>query len=1048
MVKNANRYRWQVAGVALFIFALAVGLSEGIAVGQEAPVVISGSAGRPMNAEQAKAMMDAQKAAAAQAAGQAGAQPAPDAKKEGEQKPAEGEKKEEAATTVKRPENPPKVPDPNDFKVSVDDKGRVPPFNFIGQPWPDVMQWLATNSKSSLDWQELPNDYLNLTTRRSYTIDEVRDLINSHLNARGFTAIQNGEMLRVFKIEKLDPSVVRRVEEEDLYDLPPYDFVKLSFELPAGMEVEKAKEDIKQVLSPNAKVFPLVTTKRLLVMDSVANLRLVSALLNEERAVQDGRIVPDEIPLKYARAEKVIDILYVVLGLDPQSRPTQMELQLQQQKLQLMTQMQQQGKDVMSMLKKDGPPVFLAYNKQRNSIIANAPPEQMKIIHQTIKYLDVPFGDEGTIAGGPEAGPNNGQRITKKYPLTTLDPDNFVLTLEEIGELSPSAEFRVDKKSKTLFATATESDHVKINGLIDQFDGSGREFHVIPLRRLPADAVAATIYNLMAGQQEEEEDNNRRPYWYYDPWERNEDKDKPVQGFGVDADIENNRLMLWANDAEYQRVQDLLIKLGEIPSGQQDVSRVRFVQPGSNVPAAQLLEQIRAAWSASGNNDLIINMPTKVDTEAKDAEKSDEVNEQEVKPAEPFETIDRAASYRPSRHIPAQFVQLEAADEDSAQPAPSNVTPPAAAAPPEEKAGSSPTDAAAALAKPAPVTINVTEDGRLMISSSDPVALDRMEELIGQLTPPERRFKVYELKFVKAFDMYYNLKELFKEELEGEEGGNDFYDWYFGFRPRNNQEKGPSGLSKRRKLMITYDPPSNTILVANASPSQLNEIEELIKEYDKPVPADSVRTRRMALIKIKYSKASTIAQALKEVYVDLLSSKDKEFDRGGDQRQRGSSTERTTIIRYSDGSSGGNQRQSPVKVGFEGALSIGVDDISNTLLISVQEELYASVVGMVERLDKEAASDTVVKVHRVNGNVAAAALRETINGAMGLPWLGGKPDPNAARGRGGRDGRRDDGDRNRDRGRDRNRNRRDRDGDNNRNNGDNNDNNNNDNDND
>ena len=38
--------------------------------------------------------------------------------------------------------------------------------------------------------------------------------------------------------------------------------------------------------------------------------------------------------------------------------------------------------------------------------------------------------------------------------------------------------------------------------------------------------------------------------------------------------------MLWANEAEIERVQDLLVKLGEIPSGQQDVRRVRFVQPG------------------------------------------------------------------------------------------------------------------------------------------------------------------------------------------------------------------------------------------------------------------------------------------------------------------------------------------------------------------------------------------------------------------------------------------------------------------------------------
>jgi len=311
-----------------------------------------------------------------------------------------------------------------------------------------------------------------------------------------------------------------------------------------------------------------------------------------------------------------------------------------------------------------------------------------------------------------------------------------------------------------------------------------------------------------------------------------------------------------------------------------------------------------------------------------------------------------------------------------------------------------------------------------MLSSSDPVALDRMEELIEQLSPPEQRFKVYPLEHITAYSMYLNLKDLFREELEGEDGGDDFSDFFWGFRPRSGDKKA-TGLSKRRKLMITWDTGSNTILVANASPTQLREIEALIKEYDKAAPADSVRTRRTALIKIKYSKASEIAEALKEVYRDLLSSKDKEFDQG-EQQRRGSSQERVTVIRYGDGSGSGSKRPSPVKVGFEGALSVGVDDISNTILISVQEELYQDVVAMVNKLDQEAAPNTVVRVHRVNGNVSAEAIRQTINDAVGRPWIGGRPDPQAGDGRGGREGRRGDQDRGPGRGR-RDRGRRDRD---------------------
>ena len=170
------------------------------------------------------------------------------------------------------------------------------------------------------------------------------------------------------------------------------------------------------------------------------------------------------------------------------------------------------------------------------------------------------------------------------------------------------------------------------------------------------------------------------------------------------------------------------------------------------MPAAQLLEQIREAWSASGNNELIINAAEEGGTrnEGSGQERAgDRSRRKRPKPS-------RIAP--PANHPPDEFERnsyswiLQKPMRCRALPDEAPAADDASSA--ETPAAKSPADAAAALAKPAPVTINVTDDGRLMISSSDPVALDRMEELIGQLTPPERRFKVYELKFVKAFDMY------------------------------------------------------------------------------------------------------------------------------------------------------------------------------------------------------------------------------------------------------------------------------------------------------
>ena len=76
------------------------------------------------------------------------------------------------------------------------------------------------------------------------------------------------------------------------------------------------------------------------------------------------------------------------------------------------------------------------------------------------------------------------------------------------------------------------------------------------------------------------------------------------------------------------------------------------------------------------------------------------------------------------------------------------------------------------------------------------------------------------------------------------------------------------------------------------------EVEQLIEEYDKPARSDSVEKRTTMPIKIKYSRPTIIAAAVKEVYRDLLSSKDKEFESGDQKGDKRPTAERVTIIDY------------------------------------------------------------------------------------------------------------------------------------------------------
>jgi hypothetical protein len=970
-----------------------------------------------------RAKMEAAKAAAqAGQPGQQRGQPPGSKPEEGKKPDGEGDKKSEAAATVKRPDAPPKVPDPNDLKVTLDEKGHVPPFNFIGQPWPDVMQWLANLSKASLDWQELPSGYLNLTTQRSYKLDEVHELINQALNARGFTSIQTGEVLSVVKIDKLDPSMVRQVGEEDLYNLKRYDFVKVSFELPAEMEVDKAKDDVKQILSPNAKVFPLVTTRRLLIMDSVANLRTVSELFNQERMIKDGRIVPKEFVLKHARPDHVIEILKTMVGNDQGAKPQLTPEQMQQQQ-QMMEQMRQQGKQPpKNIAAGDAPKVYLAMNRRRNSILVNAPPEQMKIIEQTVAYCDVPFGDETAVDDA------NAERSLVKYNLITMDPEQLKLTLEEIGELDPRTELRADTKSNILFARATANDHKKITALKDELDGTGRTLHVFWLaRNLPADAVAGTIMALMGGQEPEEEEDNGYPFFYYSWRDRGDDDDKPKKGFRVDADIENNRLLAWANDAESKEIERFLAELGEGAPADDAERTVRTFDAGDPAATARLLEQLRAAWPALGENELIID-----DKRLKQAPKPAEEPKSETKPAE---TTDRAAALL--RTPKYRLVQLTtgkpaAATEESAtgEDPSGEVASPGLSLSKSATAGTTSDDTSSKDAdgtppRRPPVTVTITEDGRILVASEDTEALDKLEKFAGAVLPQTQRYKIFHIKHANVFDVYLNLKEFYEEELKGESSA--ILDWWGDVRTQD--KKRDSLLSKRPTLRLIWDPASDTILVSNASARQLAEIESLINEYDQPAPDDATTERVTQPVKIQYSRASTIAAAVKEVFRDLLSSKDKEFDSKDAKGGGGSSgSNGVTILSYSrnNQSSDSAKKSAPVKVGFQGALSLGADDVSNIVLVSAQKEVFDGVVEMIRQLDEEAAPKTTVQVHRITGNIRAENLQKALDEAVGRAWLGNRPEPTGA----AAEAQPQDNDRDRDRDRDRGDRRRNRDNDN------------------
>jgi type II secretory pathway component GspD/PulD (secretin) len=943
-----------------------------------------------------------------------GEQPKP----EGE-KPPEGDKPAEDSKTIKRPTEKPQA-NAEELKAAPDKDGMVQ-FTFRGQPWTDVLEWFASVSKKSLDWQELPGDFVNLSTQRRYTIDETRDLLNRTLMARGFTMISLGDVLTVVKIDKLDPSMVRRVEPDDLDDQPPHDFVRTRFPLPPTLEPAKAVEDLKVVLSPTAKVTPLLASKQIQVIDAVANLRDVRDLLYAEQMVADKDVRPRVFgPFKYRRADYIADQVMVVLGLDPSSRKGPMEMQLEQQKLQMAMQMQQQGKDVSKMLKEDGPPVHIAVDKRRNFLLVNAPPAEMEIIARSIQEFDVP--ESGAVAAADPA--TGAEELTfKRHSTVSIDPDEVVDALQDLGGLNPLTQMQHDNRSKTIFALATAADHTTIESLIDKLDGTGRGLKVIWLsRRTRADQVAGTIKALMVGEKKKEDNSRSRYYW--SPWDDNGgDDEEDTAAFRIQADVENNRLLLWANDDEYREVSALLKDLGAVAAGAgSNPNKWRVIDARTPAETKELIERLQQTWS--GQNKLNINVAPPAERDAVPPASKQEPAVETAPHEDEITSI--AIPFRFAVQTQVEPEYLSVADElaQAAEPTASTAAPAATPAPAAEPVAAEKTAETSAAQTPPPINITVTPDGRMIISSDDVAALDQLEEVMSELEPPKQDFEVFQLYNSRASLVSLNLEEYFADELSDDKDTGGFS--FFWDRDDDKQED-PATLGKARKLRFIWDSDTNTIVAQNATEAQLEVIRNLIKIYDQPPSEDSVTRRRTDIVPIRYSNAQDIGTAIKEVYRDLLSSKDKEFQEGRGREGDDGGRSRSERFSFFGGSSSSKQKSTPMKMSFEGALSIGVDEISNSLIISADDTIWEGVRDLAVSLDEKAKPDTVVQVHELRGSLKATDLQAVLNTALARPWQGNKPPEGAASGsrgggesssRGG-DGERRSGDRgsDRDRGR-------------------------------
>lgn len=983
---------------------------------------------------------------------------------------------------ILRAERPKASANPDELKVGPDEGGKVR-FNFQGQPWLDVLEWLAKISHLSLDWQELPGDQLNLSTQRAYTVEETRDLLNRHLLDRGYTLLRNRENLIVVNIKKLDPSLVPRVRPQDLAQRQPHEFVKVSFSLD-WLLADQAVEELKPMISPNGKLIALKNTNRIEAMDSAANLLEIYEVLKEEQSEDGQERLVKEFPLQHIRANDLDRMLRDLLGLQQPSAGGGAggnmgadQVMMIQQQLQAIQQAQQQGQQQPGGAAGSERKIHIIVNPRRNSILVEAPANKMAIITQAVEKLDVASGDGSALLKTL----NN----TRIYRLSAIDPEPFVKILQEFGDLEPTTQIKLDRENNSVIVSGSMADHFVISELVKKLDSSERRFEVIRLRRLEADYVAGTIEFMMGTGGDKKNENN--PFFGYMPFGLDMGmggNKRDAKKFKVSADTENNRLLLWTNDLELKEINGLLAKLGEIPSKESNSDPLRIFEMGTPEEAQKILERLRQVQpgmiAPENANPKVAPAEVKLPvvpskTQAQPTlprEHRSKIAQGNVpqntaprtvdgtgnghktpliegrhpivetllskfKPQESFITNSVPSKLEPlaseDRAIQPSFAadpsSLITVDDDKSQEAirksevatrqathgqtlptqtvrQSRVVSELFQEGPEllvednevSEDGGLPQSESTELERgpnepvqdfPAPSSVpgglvqaTITPEGQLIIASPDTAALDTLEDMISQILPPRRDFKIFHLKNRNtwAYGVVLNLEKYFGTDKD-KGGGGMKYSPFFGYYPSDKKDDGPRNLAKRRVPKFISDSDSRTILVSGADADQLRLIEELINIYDQPEEGDAKALRLTRIFQMKHSKAKVIANAIKEVYRDLLSANDTALQNNqqGDKNQKPSSERSYTYI-YGNGSDSGDEGKEPeAPIKFKGLLSLGVDELSNTIVVSAQEGLLENVGQMIDSLDVAAKpTQSTIQVLRVGRGIETSVLQSKL----------------------------------------------------------------------
>lgn len=200
-------------------------------------------------------------------------------------------------------------------------------LNFQRLPWGDVVRWLAEQADLSVHSETIPPGTFTYRDRsRSYSITETLDIMNAYLLDSGYALFRQGRFLRCINFEddqekrgELLKELTDTVTETELSSRGRYEPVRVLFNL-QRLDPDEIIEEVRDLLSIQGTAVSLVTSGQILVTDMAGNVRNVAEFIrrSEDPASARGTTV-QTFPLKSINAEEVLTVARPLLELEADS---------------------------------------------------------------------------------------------------------------------------------------------------------------------------------------------------------------------------------------------------------------------------------------------------------------------------------------------------------------------------------------------------------------------------------------------------------------------------------------------------------------------------------------------------------------------------------------------------------------------------------------------------------------------------------------------------------------------------------------------------------